>query len=269
MLIWMCALHCEAKPVIDYYRLKKIAHGGGFDYYENDNTLCFVSGLGGINMAAATAWAAAHLQDRQDKCWINLGTGGHPELEPGKTVIASKVSSTESPGALYPVPVIQHPFISTEIISQHHENTHYLDDTLFDMEAFAFLHTASRFTTLELCQCIKVVSDNNVNPLTRNKAQISALIASNMDPITEYASRLDCLAQDYSRQSLPANQFERFSSLAHFTATQQIQLKKVLHGLQTYDASLDKNFNQVKSISQAKKLLAVLHDDLHRRSETL
>ena len=35
MLIWVAALHCEAKPVIDYYRLRKL-HGQAFDVYRGD-----------------------------------------------------------------------------------------------------------------------------------------------------------------------------------------------------------------------------------------
>ena len=56
MLIWNCALHCEAKPIIDYYRLKKDPAENAFDVYQDERIACVVSGIGGINMAAATAW---------------------------------------------------------------------------------------------------------------------------------------------------------------------------------------------------------------------
>ena len=55
MLIWVCALHCEAKPVIDYYRLSKSHDDNAFDLYQSDRMICVISGSGKLASAAATA----------------------------------------------------------------------------------------------------------------------------------------------------------------------------------------------------------------------
>ena len=60
-VIWVSALHCEAKPVIDYYRLKKSHDDNAFDLYRGDDMLCIISGVGKIASAAACAWIASGL----------------------------------------------------------------------------------------------------------------------------------------------------------------------------------------------------------------
>ena len=59
MLIWVCAMHCEAKPVIDFYRLKKSHDDNAFDLYRGDKMACIISGIGKLASAAASAWIAA------------------------------------------------------------------------------------------------------------------------------------------------------------------------------------------------------------------
>jgi nucleoside phosphorylase len=186
MLIWICALHCEAKPVIDFHRLKKDRGMQGFDLYRGQDTACVVSGIGMTNMAAACGWAAAILEN-EDRCWINLGVAGHRSLDIGTPVLVNKISRESGDRSIYPVPLLRAPFISAQVISQDGERNDYHQDALYDMEAWAFASVVERFDTLEACQCVKVVSDNQDNKLTRDKARISALIDTQFEAISTYA----------------------------------------------------------------------------------
>ena len=76
MLIWVCALHCEAKPVIDFYRLKKSHDDTAFDLYRGDDMVCIISGTGKVASSAACAWLAARYADAASLAWINLGIAG-------------------------------------------------------------------------------------------------------------------------------------------------------------------------------------------------
>ena len=60
MLIWVSALHCEAKPVIDFYRLKKSHEDNAFDLYRGDGMACIISGTGKIASSAACALLITH-----------------------------------------------------------------------------------------------------------------------------------------------------------------------------------------------------------------
>ena len=81
MLIWVCALHCEAKPVIDFYRLKKSHDDTAYDLYRGQDMACIVSGPGKLASAAATAWIAGRQQQTASLTWINLGCAGAAELD--------------------------------------------------------------------------------------------------------------------------------------------------------------------------------------------
>jgi nucleoside phosphorylase len=196
MLIWMCALHCEAKPVIDFYRLKKNTNNNAFDLYQRDDITCIVSGIGDLNMAAACAWVASRFE-HGNLCWINLGIAGHKSFPLGTTLVANQVYHTDDAAVIYPVALKNHDLASASIISQPSEQTNYHHDAAYDMEAYAFLHSCRHFTALEFCSCIKVISDNTENPPVRDKARISQLIADNIKTITDYAT---CLQQQTEQQ---------------------------------------------------------------------
>jgi adenosylhomocysteine nucleosidase len=203
MLIWMCALHCEAKPVIDFYRLKKNTSSSAFDMYQLDDIVCIVSGLGDLNMAAACAWAASHFE-QETPCWINLGIAGHKSLALGTMLAASQVYRKDDAHPIYPAPQLKkHDLTTAYVISQPAEQTDYHPDAVYDMEAYAFLHSCRHFTALELCSCIKVISDNAENPPLRDKARISQLIADNIQALADYATRLQQAAGDiFLRQTI-------------------------------------------------------------------
>ncbi|MBC8210610.1 MAG: hypothetical protein H8E21_06035 [Gammaproteobacteria bacterium] len=193
MLIWVCALHCEAKPLIDFYRLKKSADRGTYDTYQRDQISCIVSGMGQRNMAQAIDWAANQFSSSTVSCWINLGVAGDKSLAIGSTVLASRVSQIDLSGQtdwLETSSPLAHRFIAKAVTSLQREQTDYDSDSLYDMEAFAFIHSTRQYAPAERCQSIKIISDNSDNPPHRNKARISQLIADNIPAITDYAAQL-------------------------------------------------------------------------------
>jgi len=190
VLIWVCALHCEAKPVIDLYRLKKSSQKTEFDLYQNNDIRCIVSGMGADNMSRAVRWGNNQFHQHNNLCWINLGIAGHKNLPVGTGVLINQASLNENKDALNTQTDIKHSFESKSVISISHEQTEYHEDSLFDMEAHAFLTMTRTFSPLYLCQSIKIISDNSESPPTRNKAKISQLIADNMQQISEFADLL-------------------------------------------------------------------------------
>lgn len=268
MLIWMCALHCEAKPVIDFYRLKKIAECHAFDLYQGDDMACVVSGIGELNMAEACAWAASRFE-QEELCWVNLGIAGHRTLPIGSLLLVTQVYQQDNTQAIYPVPLIKHEISTATLISQSSERLDYHETAAYDMEAYAFLHSCSRFTPLELCSCLKVISDNAETTPLRDKAHISQLIAQHMQSIAEYALRLQQIAADYYQQLLPVSTLQRFTRLAHFTRSQQIQLGKILLGLRAFDPSLQQAYQQAQQQRHSKQILRDLQHQLNRFSERL
>ena len=193
MLIWMCALHCEAKPLIDHYQLQKSNRHRGFDLYQRPDISCIVSGVGALRMAAATAWTAAIVGKDETRCWINLGIAGHRELEVGSLVLANHISMAEQ-SRNYSLTVDKPTILrSYPLESYLQQQSGYPQHAMVDMEGYAFIHTASGFTDIQWCQSLKVISDNDLSPAHRDKQRISELIAGNMKQISKFATDL-CLA---------------------------------------------------------------------------
>ena len=180
-------MHCEAKPVIDHYRLQKSKLHNLFDLYQHNETSCVVSGIGGNNMRSAITWTATHFAEQKHRRWINLGIAGHKKLATGTTLIADKISSHTEAGIFTPELPVEHRFLSHEIISFTSEQKHYPEHAACDMEAFDFMQSVSRIDAPSSYCCIKVISDNADEPAHRNKASISALIARNMHAISQFA----------------------------------------------------------------------------------
>ncbi len=190
MLIWMCALHCEAKPVIDFYRLKKSPTKTDFDLYSNNNISCIVSGMSADKMIRAIQWGNNLFQQHHKISWINLGIAGHKNLPVGTAVLIKQASLSDNTEILETQTEIKHHFESKPIISIIQENTDYKDDYLFDMESHAFFKITSTLSPSEQCQSIKIISDNSETAPPRSKEKISNLIAGNMKQISEFAQNL-------------------------------------------------------------------------------
>lgn len=252
MLIWVAALHCEAKPVIDFFRLKKSHDHHAFDIYRSEDMCCIVSGIGKLNAAAATAWIAALHQKSRSIAWINIGTAGSQSYAIGSAWSINKITDIESGHRYYPVPVI-----NSQLRSEHCETHNQPDDqyqlsSLSDMEASAFFGTATRFSSAELVHCIKVVSDNSETPCNRDKSKVSQLIQQNIKAITEFSQGLVQLNMKIEKMGISESDWQRLLSQAHFSQTQKSQLKNSLRFLLSQGDSIDSlmtNFNSGSGIN--------------------
>ena len=137
MLVWVVALHCEAKPVIDYYGLKKSASHHAFDVYLKDNMHCIISGIGKIAAAAATAWIAGLNRHKHPIAWINLGTAGSSAHSMGAAVSIFKISDSDSNRNFYPVPIFDSGLEPAHCHTLGKPSIDYHPHQIFDMEASA------------------------------------------------------------------------------------------------------------------------------------
>ncbi len=188
MLIWVCALRCEAKPVIDFYRLKKSRQQQNHILYQGEHCSCIVSGMGKENMSDAIDWGVSLFSQPAELFWINLGIAGHINWPPGTPVFVTE-ATWEQTDRIVPTPPNNQPFPGKAVISLPGERTDYDRHALFDMEGHAFFKAASRFSPLANCQSLKVISDNEQVLPNRNKSRISRLIAVNIPTIIRFAEQ--------------------------------------------------------------------------------
>ncbi len=238
------ALPCEARPLIDHWRMQRNTHSRAFPVYHsphkdgkggrhNEKTSLIVSGIGKVNAAAA----CAHLHNLcapQTAIWINTGIAGHTTLALGDTLIAHAIEDASSGQKWYP-PIVFKPACRSEaILSVDTVSAHYPKNTALDREASAFFAIANRYTTAELVHSIKVISDNEHHSHEHITAsQTSQWMTNTTDLIQHTADQLRELARH-----LPVDAVTLPECLQHlhFTVTQRRQCLDLLRRWRTLTA---------------------------------
>ncbi len=244
MLFIVCALNCEALPLISHFRLKRISVPSPFPIYIAHSIYLIISGIGKVQTAAAMGYLQALTGHLAHTAWLNVGIAGHLSYPLGTGVLAHQIIDQANGKRYYPVFVIQRPVPTASIWTVDKPEKQYGNEqAVYEMEASAFWSIASRFTTAELIHCYKVISDNQIDSacsLTQNK--VEQLIKGNLSHIDLLVRELQALSQSLLKLELPKEEIDRFLQHWHFTSTQQIQLK---HLLQRWRACTSQPFSDL------------------------
>lgn len=269
MLIWVCALHCEARPIIDYYRLKKSHDDNAFELYRGDNTLCIISGIGKIASAAACAWIAARYHDEASIAWINLGIAGSAEHPIGSAFSLNQVIDADTGQRFYPVACGRPVLPGSPCLTLSQPGDDYRHEILFDMEASGFMYSALRFSSAELTQSIKIVSDNLHQKTGKNRQQVSDLIHQNIESINRQAGDLVALNGEVAELAITTESWQQLKAMAHFSQTQRNRLRVLWRYLMNRDMSSEKILQELKDYRSATAIINALEQLGYQDSEGL
>ena len=268
MLIWVSALHCEAKPVIDYYRLKKSADNNPFDLYLSDGMACVISGIGKVSAAAACAWSAAQFQRRASLAWINLGTAGAGEHEIGSLFSIHQVIDADDGQRYYPAPAAADRLDGSACMTLSRPSEDYRDECLFDMEASGYMYSSLRFSSAELIRSLKIVSDNRHHKTGKDRRRVSELVQHQIDGIAQEAKSLIALNDELAALSPDAQCWQRLTELAHFSQTQKSRLRVLWRYLMNRGFDAEKLLSDLAG-SPASTIISELEQTGYRDSEEL
>ena len=260
MLILHTALHAEARALIQHFRLQRQHEVKSFACFACEDIFLIESGMGKIDTATAVGWAGAFL-GAEEPVWLNVGMAGHADHELGKLLLAQRVEDQTSGQRFYP-PQILHPLPASEnLVTVGQPTLEYPDDAMVDMEASAFIRSASRFSTLELIHSIKVIADNQLNPPARMKtAAVEALLSPHLENISQIADQLLQLRRltiDLTRETQDV-----IRNRWHFSQYQRNQLRRLVqryHALHPGQALLD---NIPEHIKDGKHFITWLDETL-------
>jgi nucleoside phosphorylase len=221
------ALPCEAKPLVEHFKLKKRLNVRAFAVYEQDAVCLTVTGVGKNAMAAGIGYTQALLNSVENPVLINIGIAGHRDYAIGNLYLVDKIIDADSHKNYYPPLITKAPCPSCAIQTAAKPQLDYHHADLCDMEASAFYETATRFTSGELVQCLKVISDNQHTPANLIQAkQVSLLIAAQLVTIEAIINQTVALADLLLTPDMPL--FEQLIHDYHFTVSGQLQLKAQL-----------------------------------------
>ena len=236
MVHFICALKCEAKSLIEFYRLKKSAKSASFPLFisQDKQTSLTISGIGKINAAAATAFTHAFLQTGKADIWLNIGIAGHRELEIGEITLAHKIIDQSTQYTWYPQIIFSPHCQSMKILSCDKPVMDYesavLSATVFEMEAAGFYATACRFATSELIHVVKIISDNQLHPADKiSESFVGNLIKNKLSSIDQILESLRLLAKDLETSNEMPIYYDQIIKKWRFTHAQRNLLKSCLN----------------------------------------
>ena len=228
MMHFITALPAEARPLIEHFRLRDKCTNGGFPVYRNDGMALSVSGPGKVAAAAATASLAAQDSSRATNAWLNIGIAGHATLSVGRGILVNHISDRATGKAWYPPQLIDTNLPRCSLTTVDIPETGYAGDSLYDMEASGFFPVACRYSTAELVQCFKVVSDNREQTTSGITAQLcERLIADQLDVIEHLVQALAGFAEEHAAWHAPHPEQEQLTTHWHFTVAQQHRLARL------------------------------------------
>lgn len=192
-----CALVCEAKPLIHAWKLKKIAHPPmPFALYANAEQVVVISGIGKVAMAGAIAFAMAWFRVERLPVLVNLGIAGHQHADLGTLFLAHKVIDQDSRRCFYPQLPFDVPCATHAIKTVCKPCTDYQEDVLVEMEAAGFYEIAVKFSSSELIQVIKIISDNTESPIASiNESSVTASVTSHLSTVATVIKQLISIRQ--------------------------------------------------------------------------
>jgi nucleoside phosphorylase len=221
------ALPCEAKPLVDHFKLKKRVDIQPFAVYVQGEICLTVTGLGKSAMAAGVGYTQALFAMSEQPILMNVGIAGHRDYAIGALYAVDKIIDVDSHKNYYPPLIGKVLCPSCAIRTSSSPQLNYDHAELCDMEASAFYETATRFTTGELVHCLKVISDNQSSPANMIQAkQVSLLIADHVATIDALMVQSLALAALIIPPKTPL--FEQLIQRYHFTSSAQAQLKAQL-----------------------------------------
>jgi len=201
---------------------------GMFRIYRSESMALVISGVGKSLSAAATGYLCGCSDGWRNAPWINIGVAGHRDIDVGELMVANKIVDQSTAHSWYPPQLVSNVVNSTLITVDKAEET-YPERAAYDMEAAGFFPSATRCSSGELVQSIKVISDNPHQPIASlNARSIEQLITKNLCEIEQFINRLGELSIEIKvlphNGSLPESWANRWS----FSVTQGHRLRRLL-----------------------------------------
>jgi hypothetical protein len=257
-------LSCEAKPLIKAWQLKKRSDANHpFTIYSDPARVIVITGMGKVAMAGAIGYTMALFANPTMPIIVNLGIAGHRHFALGSPILAGKIIDSETNRGFYPQLPFATQYPTATIATHSHPQVQYLEDYVYDMEATGFYEIAVKFSSCELIQVVKVISDNAQSPIsviteTAVESWVNSQLA-NIQKLIEQLTHLRSLSLPGDIERIQQQLSEQF----HLTVSHSIKLKALLHRWRLLKGDAELNWVDARP-KNAKELLSWIEAELDR-----
>ena len=229
MIHFIVATLSEGRPLIDFFNLKISNNNNIFKIYHSTDISLTISGIGKLNSAMSVIKTFFDFNKQKNNIWINLGLAGHKNYNIGDLFLVNKIEDSSSNKIYYPF-VAHSKLKSIQCITYEKENLDY-NESLSEMEASGFFYSANKFTSVELVQVLKIISDNDKESINFNdKHVIYDLIFSNKKKIINLCGSLHKIKENIKDHNLQYihEEFDEIFKGIKFSFTEKQQMKSLL-----------------------------------------
>jgi hypothetical protein len=231
MLRFVVALAPEAEPLVRWYRMEP--QKGACRWYRSEEAALVISGVGKAAAAAAASSLHARTGEEPLAVWINFGTAGHRDRPRGDVLLAHTVTDAGTGARFHPTRLSGFDLEGIEVKTVDRPETDFDSDAAYDMEAFGFASAALPFSTAELVQSIKIVSDNReTTTWAFTPKAVRDLVESRVEAVAGAALRLREIALDLEPLRREHREFSElliaYRDRAHFTTSEGRRLRRLL-----------------------------------------
>jgi len=183
------ALHAEARPVIERFRLKQDA-SFELPVFRRDDFWLTVTGTGSMKSAIATTCLLTRVERDEDTVLFNLGIAGHTQqaeegpVSVGDRFLANKITERSTGRSFFPDLLARTPLAESVVTTVERPldraDAWTVEPGLADMEAAGFYQAAATFLPPHRIGCVKVVSDH-LETRRLDKNRVGELVAGALD----------------------------------------------------------------------------------------
>lgn len=174
MIYFIVALKEEAKPLIEYYKLKKDLNYHKFEVFSNNNYLLIITKVGILNcIFALSNFFSNKIINDEDLC-INVGIMGSSKYKIKDKVLINKIESDYYDNIFYPDILFKHNYYTDSIISCNKVIKNLNGN--YDMESFGIFYVLRKYFNCDRMIYFKIVSDNLNNVDINIKQLINSII---------------------------------------------------------------------------------------------
>jgi len=267
MIHIICALKCEAKSLIDYFKLNHYKKAELFGTYLNkEETISLtITGIGKLASAAGTMHTLITLDTNKSDAWLNIGVAGHKTLAIGQAVLVNRIEDKASGQTWYPQIIFDTELASAGLVTLDKACQDYTEN-MYDMEASGYYASICRYTIAELSHSLKIISDNQANPATKlDESFISNLVSDNLEEIKQLCGKLASISSEIRSLHTEPGKYQELIQRWHFTQYQRNSLQKLLlrwYVLLPQQDPLDMDFSVIDSSHEVLNLLQRTLDDV-------
>ena len=258
------ALRAEAEPLIEHFQLESAKTHDLFPIYRGGTFWLVISGIGRVLAGAAVAHLHHVSGGKADVPWLNVGIAGHQQLSIGRLLLAGRIEERATGRRWYPPYTLASPVQRSELITVDRPELDYPCCSAYDMEASGFYAVASRCSTGELVQCLKVVSDNPGKVADFRPERVSQLITDQLEAIAAFAAQLVDAGEKHAQSRLPHPSIDRYLGQWHFTVTQRHRLNDLLRRWGAL--STDEPWKDIKACLSSVEVLQRLEELLEQQA---